>query len=1072
VTHIRTIEVPRCWSTTVKVDRNRARQLLVAGQRSDLAGGNDAPVVKLSDGRTVRLVGSARGLADGELALKVSKEVLDGDPATAESPKPSWLGARNATSPADVLESLHGRFAFLEGSDDGTTPGLRVPQLGAVHAVLGFWTTGTPEPATVMMPTGTGKTETMVALLAAVRPMRLLVIVPSDALRRQIAEKFETYGLLQTSGVIGAEALRPVVGQVHHGFLDAPSAEAFAAACNVIVTTPKALGASPDAARDAVLNSSSHLFVDEAHHVEATTWRQIRDAFAGRPVVQFTATPYREDGRRLIGRRIYAFPLAEAQRRGYFSEIDYTSVIDFSDPDGALADHAVARLRADLDAGLDHVLMARVNRIGRAHELRGLYEQIAADLAPVVLDSSLTKRDRDAGLTKLLGRDSRIVVCVDMLGEGFDLPSLKIAAIHDPHKSLGVTLQYVGRFARVAGAVIGRASVFVARPDRDYDHRLRRLYAEDADWNAIISDLSASATEEEHGIDEFEAGFQASPEDVPMRSLAPKMSTVVYRTRCADWNPDGVTRVHPEDTLLTWPVPLNLDRRVLWFIAELREEITWAELPSVEEVAHHLYVAYWDDVGARLYINSTNKASHHEQLAKALAGDDVEIVKGLPVYRAMHNIQRMVPTNVGLLDIRNRNRRFTMLVGANVREGFPTAEAQTKTQTNIFASGFEEGRRVTIGASQKGRVWSYRQAKSIKHWVDWCDHIGAKVTDPTIDIDEVMGSFIRPEELTARPDLVAIGIEWPSEFWLTISEDTVVALGDVEHPLLDAELRIIDFTTNGPFRFELRTPDWRVPYEGDIVSAELRFRALGTDAELRRPRAGSIAVAAYLQTSSPMILLEQEGMIIAPALLIRPDTSSAPFDTAKLDAVSWTGVNIRKESQGRTRDADSIQARAMEQVLAMADWDVVLDDDGTGEVADIVALRIDGRDLHVLLVHCKYSSQDDPGARVGDLYDVCGQTQKSIRWKQYPEDMLARLIRREQRRRKHSTYSGFHVGDGKALYDVLDRARTLRHHFSVIIAQPGLAKASVSRAQLDLLASTEVYLSDVAVADLRVWCSA
>ena len=30
----------------------------------------------------------------------------------------------------------------------------------------------------------------------------------------------------------------------------------------------------------------SHLFVDEAHHVEAETWRQIRDEFSGRPVLQ------------------------------------------------------------------------------------------------------------------------------------------------------------------------------------------------------------------------------------------------------------------------------------------------------------------------------------------------------------------------------------------------------------------------------------------------------------------------------------------------------------------------------------------------------------------------------------------------------------------------------------------------------------------------------------------------------------------------------------------------------------------------------------------------------------------
>ncbi|WP_235819678.1 hypothetical protein [Caldifermentibacillus hisashii] len=35
-----------------------------------------------------------------------------------------------------------------------------------------------------------------------------------------------------------------------------------------------------------------------------------------------------------------------------------------------------------------------------------------------------------------------------MFGEGIDIPNLKIAAIHDKYKSLPITLQFIGRFAR------------------------------------------------------------------------------------------------------------------------------------------------------------------------------------------------------------------------------------------------------------------------------------------------------------------------------------------------------------------------------------------------------------------------------------------------------------------------------------------------------------------------------------------------------------------------------------------------------------------------------------------------
>ena len=55
---------------------------------------------------------------------------------------------------------------------------------------------------------------------------------------------------------------------------------------------------------------------------------------------------------------------------------------------------------------------------------------------------------------------------------------------------------------------------------------------------------------------------------------------------------------------------------------------------------------------------------------------------------------------------------------------------------------------------------------------------------------------------------------------------------------------------------------------------------------------------------------------------------------------------------------------------------MVLDDDGTGELADIVLMRRLDQELEILLAHCKYSSQPTPGARIDDFYDVCGQAMK------------------------------------------------------------------------------------------------
>ena len=53
-----------------------------------------------------------------------------------------------------------------------------------------------------------------------------------------------------------------------------------------------------------------------------------------------------------------------------------------------------------------------------------------------------------------------------MFGEGIDIPQLKICAIHDKYKSIPLTIQFIGRFARSQGN-LGNASVVANISDDD-----------------------------------------------------------------------------------------------------------------------------------------------------------------------------------------------------------------------------------------------------------------------------------------------------------------------------------------------------------------------------------------------------------------------------------------------------------------------------------------------------------------------------------------------------------------------------------------------------------------------------
>lgn len=973
------------------------------------------------------------------------------------------------TSPESVLESYRDTLTFSENRAD--SPGLRSPQLGALHSVLGYWTTRRTVPATVVMPTGTGKTETMLALLVAAQLPRVLVLVPSNALREQVTSKFETLGVLQELGIVDSRALRPVVGQILHGFTDAGTASTFAEMCNVVVATPQSLEACSPEARNVLFETCTHLFVDEAHHVAAPTWSAILDGFAAKRVVQFTATPFREDGRHLQGSIVYAFPLREAQVQGYFSTIDYHSVIDFADRDAALARLSVQRLRSDLATGYDHVLMARVGSVTRAHHVKTYYDAVAPDLNPVIINSRLPKRQQREALESLRSRASRIIVCVNMLGEGFDLPALKVAAVHDPQKSLAVTLQFIGRFARTSvQGNLGDASMFVARAEFGIDRRLRGLYAEDSDWNIVLRNLSETEVEDQRAVSEFESGFTSLPEEITLRSLLPKMSTVVYRTPTHQWEPLSLLDHFGQENLLTNPIGVNQQAGVAWCVVEKHAEVGWGEVKSIEDVTYELFILYFDADRRLLYVNNSANDGVFEKLVEAVAGDGATRFTGSTVYRVMADIDRLVPTTVGVIDAHDQFRRFSMHVGSDVTASFSQAEAGTKSQTNISGGGYRDGEHVSISASLKGRIWSATTAPSLKHWKDWCDGIGRLLLDDTISIDKVIGQFILPEPLTGRPEGVLLAVEWPWELHVQQPDNLRLSYDDKVYEAVHTDLVPNTEVTAESFRFTVRTGAWAVEYEATVHNGALRYRStVEPEVSVIRPRS-EMPLSEWLNANNLLFVLDGD-RIIEKNLIFKPAWDKPPYDRDQLTALTWATTNLRIESQKKDKLTNSIQYRAITE-LKTERWDVLIDDDGSGEIADIVALRIDPEGLLIRLVHCKYSHGDAPGHRVEDLYEVCGQAQKSIRWRRnhllpFFQTLADRAAKKEQR----DGISPFEIGSPRALHELHERSRLLRPRMEMVIVQPGLSAAEASTQQLDLLASTQAYLKTTIKAPLAVWCS-
>ncbi len=953
----------------------------------------------------------------------------------------------------------------LPVDDRADASGLRRAQRGAVHAVVAHLTTSSTRPATVVMPTGTGKTEAMLTLAVAMAPRRLLVVVPGDSLRTQTATKFETLGLLAQLGIVPAGTPRPVVGTLRGGIRDGGEAAAFADRCNVVISTPNAVAACSTEARAALVAGLDAVFFDEAHHVRAASWSRIRDDFAGKPVVQFTATPFREDGQPLGGDFVYSFPLREAQRDAVFSRIVYRSVFDLINPDEAIAAAAVESLRLDLEAGRDHLLMARCRNVVRAADVHTLYARLASDLGSVQVHTGIGGPAAREALGRLRDRSARIVVCVDMLGEGFDLPELKIAALHDPKRSLGPTLQLVGRFARVKPTV-GDATVVVARDERLLDHKLRRLYSEDPDWNHVIEALSYEAVEEQREISAFENRFGGDPV-IATSSVAPKMSTVVYTTTCEDWQPDRLIASVAPDDLVTVPVPVNHVDHVLWFARRRVTGTDWSDAP-VADVVHELWIYYWDASRGLLYINSSGLGGVFEDEAELLCPGS-RLVKGEQVFRVFGRIQRPVPTNVGVLDIYNRARRFSMHSGADVTAGFPAAEQATKVQTNIFVTGFTDGERTTAGASIKGRIWSYQAARHIKHWTEWCDHIGGLVTDANIEVSEMKKNFIQPETLDNWPDdLVPLALEWPTDVLVNTSDALRLVADGKAANLYELDLAVAG-AAGDQLQFTISAEEWSRAFALMLTADGMSARSLdGLPLTVETGRR-TMDAAAFLSAVGLVVLMSGDAIVSPPGVLFRSRRDALRIDPSDLEAWDWAGIALNKESRGPSADPATIQGRTLDWLLAQSGAAVIVDDDGKGEVADLVALSTaDGNYLEITLFHCKYATGGTVGQRVGDLYELCGQAMRSAVWRRQPEEMLRRLIRRERHRIAQQRRSGLERGAVTDLVDLMHQLPSLQPRLHVVLVQPGLSVSGFTNSQSELLGSTQTYLAETAAATMRV----
>lgn len=123
------------------------------------------------------------------------------------------------------------------------------------------------------------------------------------------------------------------------------------------------------------------------------------------------------------------------------------------------------------------------------------------------------------------------------------------------------------------------------------------------------------------------------------------------------------------------------------------------------------------------------------------------------------------------------------------------------------------------------------------------------------------------------------------------------------------------------------------------------------------------------------------------------------------------------------------------------------------------------------LYHCKYAHGEEPGVRMADLYEVCGQAIRSSRLISNPEALLLHLERRETGTLLNGRPTRFEKGEVNALRKLRRRIGRFRSRFEIAIVQPGLRRAALTPEAASVLAAAGSFVREFTGTPLVVYAS-
>ena len=937
--------------------------------------------------------------------------------------------------------------------------GFRPGQLGALHSALAHFSVY-DEPAILSLPTGYGKTAVLMALPFLLKAQRVLVVEPSNALRQQTTSHFRELSVLRRLGVVGTDTPNPSALSQKGAPTDAED-WANIAEKDVVISTPQSL--SPAVAPEAEADLFDLIIFDEAHHVPAETWSSFLSHYSKAKFVFLTATPFRQDRKVIPGRMAYWYPVSKAAKESAFGRVTFTPAPVQNDSDDDEIDRsvvrtAVARLRADQANGFDHRIFARAATIASARRLVGLYEEAGARVRAI--DSHASKRTQDKAEAELLAGEIDGVVCVDMFGEGYDFPKLKIAALHAPHRSLVPTLQFIGRFARTNDSATGDATL-VAPLSRLKDASVK-LFKEGVDIAKMVDEVAraqiAEAEADRNVLDFLKIRKQAGSDYDSVTPLLLELYAHAQIFECQD-EPDfslfGETIGRKLRVAKQWT---SDDGLVTLLLTVDTSPPNWATSEVLVNVRHDAFLLAFNKASALCYIGSTRRTARiYQNLMQTVLPDRHRPISYERTRRALSGLSSLRFYNVGLRNtaINSQAESYRVMTGPAAERAITAGDARAYSQGHFFGSGLgADDVRQTIGASSSSRIWS-NQRLTVAEYIEWITELNARLGGGGGISASQLDIIQHARTLHRLPDhIIAAGwhkqayrstprVRWrvaPGEQW------TTGVITDLELSKFNVD------AARAAMRFDVVSDTFRETLCFNLVGGALFTKVGASDLEIVAGYDEWTDLASWLSSHPPVFYAADKSSFVGVNLIAAAANSVTQLREGDAQALAWENCRIDKEFGPDEPDGRLSVHRWLENFLcASADLVAVIYDHRSGEAADYITLeRRQDASLVVRLYHCKAAAGGAPsGGRVGDVYEVSGQMLKSIAF--CDAAVLAQHIEHRVNDGRHRNPSRFVIGDLETVKQLLENAPPTGLAFEIFGVQPGISKAAVDSHLADLM---------------------